>query len=161
MRKIDQVVVFTLEGQQYALPLSAVERIVHAVEITPLPKAPDIVLGMINMQGKIIPVINIRKRFRLPEREMKLRDQLIVANTSRQTVALVADEVSGVIERSEQEIISAEKIFPGMEYVKGVVKLEDGMILIHDIDKFLSLGEEKAINKAMKYNEAQGKTKYE
>jgi purine-binding chemotaxis protein CheW len=154
MRKIDQVVVFTLEGQQYALPLSAVERIIHAVEITPLPKAPDIVLGVINMQGKIIPVINIRKRFRLPEREIKLRDQLIVANTSRQTVALVADEVSGVIERSEQEIISAEKIFPGMGYVKGVVKLEDGMILIHDIDKFLSLGEEKAINKAMKYNEA-------
>lgn len=49
MRKIDQVVVFTLEGQQYALPLSAVERIVHAVEITPLPKAPEIVLGVINM----------------------------------------------------------------------------------------------------------------
>lgn len=74
-----------------------------------------------------------------------------MANTSRQTVALVADEVSGVIERSEQEIISAEKIVPGMEYIEGVVKLEDRMILIHDIDKFLSLGEEKAINKAMKW----------
>jgi purine-binding chemotaxis protein CheW len=159
VNKSNQLVVFTLDEYRIALYLSAVERVVHIVEITPLPKAPDIVIGVFNMEGRIIPVLNIRKRFRLPEREMKLSDQLIVANTSRQTVALVADEVSSVIERSDQEIVSAEKIFPGMEYVKGVVKLEDGMILIHDIDKFLSLGEEKAINKAMKYNEAQGKTK--
>jgi len=150
MNKLNQLVVLTLDEQRYALHLSAVERIVRVVEVTPLPKAPEIVLGVVNVQGQITPVINIRKRFRLPEREMNLSDQLIIAHTSRRTVALVADAVSGVIERSEQEVIAAEKVLPGIEYVEGVVKLEDGMILIHDLNKFLSLEEEQALDNAMK-----------
>jgi len=148
--KLNQLIVLTLDEQRYALHLSAVERIVRGVEVTPLPKAPEIVLGVVNVQGQITPVINIRKRFRLPEREMNLSDQLIIAHTSRRTVALVADAVSGVIERSEQEVIAAEKVLPGIEYVEGVVKLEDGMILIHDLNKFLSLEEEQALDNAMK-----------
>lgn len=150
MDKLNQLVVFTFDEQRYALHLSAVERIVRVVEVTPLPKAPEIVLGVVNVQGQITPVINIRKRFCLPEREMNLSDQLIIARTSRRTVALVADAVSGVIERSEQEVIAAEKVLPGIEYVEGVVKLEDGMILIHDLNKFLSLEEEQALDNAMK-----------
>jgi len=148
--KLNQLIVLTLDEQRYALHLSAVERIVRVVEVTPLPKAPEIVLGVVNVQGQITPVINIRKRFCLPEREMNLSDQLIIAHTSRRTVALVADAVSGVIERSEQEVIAAEKVLPGIEYVEGVVKLEDGMILIHDLNKFLSLEEEQALDNAMK-----------
>lgn len=81
---------------------------------------------------------------------MNLSDQLIIAHTSRRTVALVADAVSGVIERSEQEVIAAEKVLPDIEYVEGVIKLEDGMILIHDLNKFLSLEEEEALDNAMK-----------
>lgn len=150
MDKLNQLIVLTLDEQRYALHLSAVERIVRVVEVTPLPKAPEIVLGVVNVQGQITPVINIRKRFCLPEREMNLSDQLIIAHTSRRTVALVADAVSGVIERSEQEVIAAEKVLPGIEYVEGVVKLEDGMILIHDLNKFLSLEEEQALDNAMK-----------
>ncbi|MBF8302857.1 MAG: cheW40H-4 [Candidatus Dadabacteria bacterium] len=63
MDKLNQLVVLTLDEQRYALHLSAVERIVRVVEVTPLPKAPEIVLGVVNVQGQIIPVINIRKRF--------------------------------------------------------------------------------------------------
>ena len=150
MNDSNQLVVFTLEEQRYALYLSAVERIVRMVEITPLPKAPEIVFGVINVQGQVIPVVNIRKRFRLPEREMSLSDQLIIARISRRAVALVADAVSGVVERSEKEIVTPEEILPWMAYVEGVVKLEDGMILIHDLDEFLSLEEEKALDNAMK-----------
>ena len=76
-------VVFTLDGLFYAVSLSAVSRVIRAVEITPLPKAPPIVLGVINLGGRIIPVVNIRKRFLLPERELELTDQLIVACASR------------------------------------------------------------------------------
>ncbi len=109
MDKLNQLVVLTLDEQRYALHLSAVERIVRVVEVTPLPKAPEIVLGVVNVQGQIIPVINIRKRFCLPEREMNLSDQLIIAHTSRRTVALAADAVSGVVERSEQEVIAFKR----------------------------------------------------
>jgi len=150
--KPDHFVVFTLDEQQYALPLSNVERIVRAVEITLLPKAPEIVLGVINVRGEIIPVVNIRKRFRLPEHEITLSDHLIIAQTSRLAVALLADRVGHVLDVPETEIISAKKILPAMDYVEGVVKLEDGLILIHDLEKFLSLEEERALERAMKGN---------
>ncbi len=151
----NQLVVFTLDEQRYALYLPVVERVVSAVEVTPLPQTPDIVFGIINMQGKVIPVVNIRRRFSLPEREIDLSDQFIIANTSRRTVALVVDTVSGVIESAEGKLIISENITPGMEYVDGVIKLEDGLILIHDLDRFLSLEEEKKLDNALKKKEAQ------
>ncbi len=145
-KQSNRYVVFSLDGQRYALHLSEVERIIRVVEMTSLPKAPDIVLGIVNVEGQIIPVVNIRKRFRLPERELNLSDVLIIAQIPRRTVALVADDVSGVIEESGQDITEAKEILPRMEYVKGVVKLKDGLILINDLENFLSLEEEKALD---------------
>lgn len=147
--KLNQIVVFVLNDQRYGLHLSAVERVVWVVEVTPLPRAPDIVMGVIDAQGRIIPVLNIRKRFRLPEREMNLSDQLIIAHTPKRSVALWVDSARGIIERPEKEVIGTDKILPGMEYVEGVVKLKDGMILIHNLNKFLSFEEEKALDHAM------------
>ncbi|MBC8235615.1 chemotaxis protein CheW [bacterium] len=142
MNESNQYVVFTLDEQQYALHLSVVERVIRVVEVAPLPKGPEMVLGVVNVQGQIIPVFNIRKQFRLPEREIDLNDQLIIAYTSSRTVAILVDAVSGVIEPSEQEITTTEKIMPNMEYVESVVKVEDGMIfLLHDLDEFLSFEE--------------------
>src|SRR5277367_233894 len=68
------LVVFDLEEQRYALRLSAVEQVVRAVEITPLPKAPEIIRGVVNVHGRVVPVYHIRARFRLPEREIDLSD---------------------------------------------------------------------------------------
>jgi len=149
MRSLYSTIVFSLDNQRYALALSAVDRVVRMVAITPLPKAPDIVLGVVNYQGQVIPVINMRRRFKLPEKDIALTDQLVVAHTSRRPVALVADAVHDVITSSAQSLIETENILPGVEYVEGVVKLGDGMILIHDLDKFLSLEEESSLNQAL------------
>lgn len=150
MNNTIQIVVFTLDEQRYALYLSAVERVVRIVELTPLPESTDIVLGIINLQGRIIPVVNIRKRFNLPEREIEVSNQMIMAHTSKRVLALLVDAVEGIVERPEQEVILAEKILPEIEYIEGVVKLEDGLILIHDIERFLSLEEERKLEDAMK-----------
>jgi len=149
MNRSIRLVNFNLDDQKYALFLSAVVRIIHAVEITRLPKAPEIVLGVINMRGLIIPVFDIRKRFRLPQKEIQLDHQLIIGTTSKRTVALLVDYVNDVVDIPEEKIIAGEKILPGLEYVEGVVKMEDGMILIHDLERFLSLQEEKALHEAM------------
>lgn len=149
MRGLNSAIAFSLGDQRYALPLSAVDRVVRMVAITPLPKAPDIVLGVVNLQGQVIPVINIRRRFSLPDKTIALSDQLIVAHTSRRPVALVADAVHDVIDSSSQTLIETEGILPEIEYVSGVVKLEDGLILIHDLEKFLSLDEESSLNQAL------------
>ena len=145
----DRIIVFALDEPRYALLLSAVERVVRAVEITPLPKAPEIVLGIINAQGRIIPVIDVRQRFRLPTREMKLDDRFIIARTSRRQVALVVDSVAGVRQLTDRQMVSAEQALPFADYLKGVAKLEDNLVLIHDLDQFLSLDEEKVIDAAL------------
>lgn len=149
MNRLIRLVNFNLDDQKFALLLSAVMRIIRVVEVTPLPKAPEIVLGVINMHGQVIPVFDIRKRFRLPKREMQLDDQLIVAFTAKRTVALIVDSATDVIEIPEEKIVVGQNILPGLAYVEGVVKTEDGMILIHDIEQFLSLDEKITLHKAI------------
>jgi len=143
------IVVFVLEEPRYALPLSVVERIVRAVEITLLPKAPEIILGVINMQGQILPVIDIRKRFRLPTREIHLEDHFIIARTPRRNVVLTVDSVVGVREPKSHEMMSAEQVFPFAEYIQGVARIEDNIILINDLDQFLSIDEERMLDLAL------------
>ena len=149
MHQVHPFVVFTLDGQRYAVPLSAVERIVRMVEITPVPHTPEIVLGVINAQGRIIPVVDIRKRLRLPAREPHPSDHLLIARTTRRGVALVVDAVSEVVTLSSQEVVLGETILAQLAYVTGVVKRPDGLILIHDFDRFLSLDEEQALHDAI------------
>jgi purine-binding chemotaxis protein CheW len=145
----DFMVVFALDEPRYALLLSAVEKVVRAVEITPLPKAPEIVVGVINAQGRILPVLDIRKRFRLPAREMKPDDRFIIARTSRRQVALVVDSVVGVHKLAEREMVSAKEALPFAQYLKGVAKVENNLVLIHDLDQFLSLDEERVLDTAL------------
>lgn len=149
MGSSNQLVVFTLDDRRYGLPLSSVDRVIRAVEIIPLPKAPEIIAGVINVRGRVVPVVNIRKRFRLPAREIALSDQFVIAHTTRRPVGLVADAVADVIEHPGQDVVGAGNILPGLEYVEGVVKLRDGLVLIHDLDKFLSLEEDASLSAAM------------
>ena len=143
------LVTFELEGQRYALHLSAVKLVVRAVEITPLPRAPDCVAGVINFQGQVVPVFNLRRRFHLPERELQLDDHIILARTVRRLVALVVDVAGGVLACADGEVLPAQAVVPGTEYVAGVVKHPDGLILIHDLDSFLSLDEEQTLEAAL------------
>ena len=155
MNNPDRLLPFTLGDQRYALALSSVENVVRAVTITPLPKAPEIVLGIINVRGRIIPVVDVRKRFGFAPRELRLSDQFIIAKTPKRTVALVADRVEGLIEIDGQAVISAGQVLPHADYVEGVVKLADGMLLIHDLAGFLSLDEEQALSDALQKNGGQ------
>ena len=144
-----QLVVFNLAEQRYALRLSAVERVVRIAEVTALPKAPEIVLGIINVRGCIVPVVDTRSRFGLPAREANLSDHLIIARTSRRVVALLVDVVAGVIQHSRAALIAADQILRNLDYVAGVLKLEDGLIFIHDLDTFLSAAEERTLEQAL------------
>jgi purine-binding chemotaxis protein CheW len=117
--------------------------------ITPISSAPAILLGVVNFGGAVIPVMDVRQRFNLPEREISLSDRLIFARTKRRLVALTADTVTGVIECSAHSLTSAERILPELAHVEGVIKFEDGLILIHNLDKFLSLEEEAALDLAI------------
>lgn len=154
MSKLVRLVVFSLEGQRYALPLAAVERIVRAVEVTFLPNAPSIVLGVIDAEGRLLPVLDLRRRFGLPQREIRPADQFLIARTLYRAVALVIDEAQGVIERPESAVVGSARIAPGLEQFHGLVQLDDGLVLIHDLEKFLSLDEAHALDEAMSQGES-------
>jgi purine-binding chemotaxis protein CheW len=145
----DFYVVFTLAARRFALPLAVVERVARIVEVTILPKVPDVVLGLINVAGRIIPVVDLCKRFGLPDRGMAASDQLLMARTSTQpsarTLALWVDAVEGVVERAADRVPA---VAPNHEpeYVTGILRLADGMVLIHDLAKLLSLDEERALD---------------
>jgi purine-binding chemotaxis protein CheW len=150
MNELTQLVVFRLDAQRYAVPLIVVERIIRAVEVTPLPKAPAIVLGVIDVEGRVLPVLNIRRRFGLPDKDIRPKDQFLIAQTARRAVVLVIDEAQGVIERPSTEIVIPARIVPGLEQIQGVIKLGDGLALIHDLEKFLSLDEARSLDEAMR-----------
>ena len=149
MSEIAQLVVFRLDERRYALPLAVVERVVRAVDVTPLPKAPPIVLGAINVQGRVLPVLNVRQRFLVPDRDVGPADWFLLAHTARHTVVLVVDESEGVVERPQAEIVGSTQIVPGLEQFPGVLRLDDGLVLIHDLERFLSLDEARALDEAM------------
>jgi purine-binding chemotaxis protein CheW len=142
----NQLVVFTLDAQLYALPLASVQQVLRMVEVTPLPNAPEVVLGVIDVHGNIIPVMSMRKRFGRPEPEASLSGQLIVAQTDTRCVALVVTSVTGVIERTVQDFTETEKIVPGAQYVEGISKLDDGIVFIHNVDRFLSKKEDRELD---------------
>ncbi|MGR9087344.1 MAG: chemotaxis protein CheW [Gammaproteobacteria bacterium] len=140
---------FQLDYWQCAFQISRVERVLHAVAVTPLPQAPDIVLGIINVHGAVLPVVNIRRRFQLPEKKLGTSDQFIIARTPGRLIAIVVDRITGVAEYADQDIISPDTILPGLEPVKGILQFDTGLILIHDLDRFLSFEEDSLIGRAM------------
>lgn len=145
-----RLVVFGIGGQRYALPLLAVERVLPMVAVSPLPKAPSVALGVINLHGQVVPVLNIRSRFGLPPRHYGLAGHLLVARTDRRILALPVDEVFGVKEAAAETVTPPGAVLPGLGYVAGIVTLADGLIFIHDLDTCLSLDEERRLAEALK-----------
>jgi len=151
MNQEGALVLFSLDDQRYALDLGRVQRVVRVVAVTPLPKAPPIVLGLVDCGGEVIPVVNLRKRFNHPPRDARLSDQLIIATTGRRTVALLVDSVHGVA-------AAMGTLLPGLCLIAGAVKRPDGLILIHDLERLLSLEEDQAIDRALDADSAAPKT---
>jgi len=150
MDEIDlPIVVFKLDDQRYGIKLSAVERVVRIAELTPLPHAPEIILGLVNIGGRIIPVADIRRRFHLPSWQLKLNDQLILAHTSSRPIGLIVDEVDSIHHYPSGGMVNASAILPGLRYVDAVFRFPDGLVLIHDLDRFLSLQEEQELAQAI------------
>jgi len=140
---------FTLQDRRYALRLSAVERVVRAAAVTPLPQAPEIVLGVLDLGGEVLPVISLRRRFRLPEREIASTDQFVIARAGRLTVALAVDGTGEVIEPEAAELTPPEGIVPGTFYLEAVARTPQGLVLIHDLETLLFPAEEALLLDAL------------
>jgi purine-binding chemotaxis protein CheW len=146
----EQIVVFTLDELFYALPLYSVTRVIHAIEIRHLPEAPEVISGIINVQGKVIPVADIRKRFGLAEKEISLDDRIIIADTGKRQIAIPVDTVTGIRDLAPGQQEQARETLPFAEHLRGVAKINNELILIYNLEQFLNLNEEKKLEKALK-----------
>ena len=144
-----QLVIFRVDSQRYALPLADVEHVIRAVAVTALPAAPALVLGAIDVRGSVIPVLNLRRRLHLPEREIGPDDQFLIARTQRRVVALVIDEAQAVSEFAARDMIGIGSIVSGLDQFRGAVRLDDGLLLIQDLEKFLSEEDERILEDAL------------
>ena len=148
-----QALVYQIDDRRFGIALSAVERTIRAVAVTPVLDAPASILGIINVQGRVIPVVNTREKLHLPPRELALSDQFIIAHTAtKRTLALVVDSVSGVAAYSADEVPTGREIDPGLKYLQAVIRLRDGMVLIYDLARFLGSEEEASLSDALADN---------
>ncbi len=144
-----RLILLTVDGQTYALHLEAVERVLRMAEVTPLPGAPDVVEGVINIQGEVVPVVSIRRRLGLGQRAVGTADSLIVAHARARRLAIIAESVVGVVERPADAVVSAGDLAQDIQHIEGVLKTSDGLVLIHDLNRFFSPEEEQSLDLAL------------
>jgi len=134
-----QLVSFTLEKEEYAVDILSVQEINRITEITRVPNAPDYVEGVINLRGKVIPVINLRKKFGLINKDTDDSSRVIIMDIQGITYGLVVDSVSEVLRIPSNIVEPPPPMASSMSsmFIKGIAKLENRLIILIDIDKFM------------------------
>jgi len=145
-----QLLTFRLDNQEYALDIANVAQVVRMVAITPVPKAPEVVEGVINLRGKVIPVINLRKRCGLPTRPYGLNDHLLIARMDGRVMGLIVDVVSEMLTVPMSDLDSSAEIgSQQMEYLTAVGRLGDRLLLVLDPGMILTFEDKKRLEVAL------------
>lgn len=134
-----QLVVFSLLDEDYGIDIYKVQEIIQYRDITYVPKAPVFVKGVINLRGRVIPVIDLKERFGLPEKEITSDTRIIVVEISSQTVGLIVDSVTEVLRIPKTDIEPPPPVTTiEADFIEGVGKLDERLIIILDIDRILT-----------------------
>lgn len=142
-----QLVVFKLKTGntvcEYGVPITQVQEIIPIVTPTRLPQAPDFVEGIINLRGSIIPIIDIKKRFAMGSSELSSESRSVVVEVEGHTVGIIVDEVSEVLSLPLSSIEPPPSLVGGItsDYLTGVGKIDDRLLILLDMNKILSEGE--------------------
>lgn len=145
--RFDTYTVFVLEGESYAISIKYAEEIVRVPHITRVPHSPPLISGVIQLRGKIIPLINIKKRLGLSERETGERSRIIVITSRGRTMGILADSVDRVERICQDDIEPAppEVLTEYSDYIYGVKREKEEMVIFLDVDKLLWLKEKGVI----------------
>ena len=153
-KKISQVqlVVAKLANEEYGIPITQVQEIIQIPSITRVPGIPGFVEGVINLRGKIIPIVDLRKRFNLTQEQFGENTRIVVTTIDNQSIGLLVDSVSEVIRLSNDAI---DPIPPKIsqicsEYLSGIGKFEKRLIILLNLEKLLTDFEKSAMKKIEK-----------
>ncbi|MDE5681413.1 chemotaxis protein CheW [Taurinivorans muris] len=138
--KILQLVSFKLGEEEFAVDILIVNDIIRLVPITPVPHAPHFIEGVINLRGRILPVVSFRKRFHMPEVEQTNQTRIIVMVWENQLVGFLVDSVSEVLRIPSNTVESAPPVIAGVgaEYIEGVGKIDDNLLILLNMNFLFS-----------------------
>jgi purine-binding chemotaxis protein CheW len=136
----EQVVVLELAGEAYGVEIGRVQEIIRMQPITRVPNGPAFIEGVTNLRGRVIPVLDLRKRFALDQEEPTRRSRIVVGELGEHTVGLVVDGVSEVLRVSAEAVEPPSSLVTTSDsaYLRGVAKLGERLILLLDLSKVLS-----------------------
>lgn len=135
-----QLVTFSIGEEEFGVDILKVQEIIRTMEITKVPRAQDFVEGVINLRGKVIPIIDLRRRFGLDSKEHDKHTRIIVIEINNMIVGFVVDSVSEVLRIPASTVEPPPPVVAGLEseYISGVGKLHDRLLILLDLDKLLS-----------------------
>ena len=144
-----QLVVFDLAGESYGINIAAVESIIKMQSITQLPQAPRYVKGVTNLRGTVLPVIDLRIRFGLEPQEVNRQTRIIIVTMGDLKVGVVVDGVSEVLRVQDDTIEGLPPMVSTINsaFLKGIVRLENRLIILLELGKVLDFDEQKALAK--------------
>ena len=145
--QIIQLVSFKLGKEEFGVDILKVQEINRMLEITEMPNSPDFVEGIVNLRGRIIPVIDLKKRLNLPIKEHDNSTRIIVVELGGKTVGFIVDEVSEVLRIESNITEPPPEMVAGIEsdFITAVAKLEDKLLILLDLNKVLSQEEEQKL----------------
>lgn len=143
-----QLVTFSIGEEEFGVNILKVQEIIRTMEITKVPRAPDFVEGVINLRGKVIPIIDLRRRFGLAPRGHDKNTRIIVIEINNIIVGFVVDAVSEVLRIPASTVEPPPPVVAGVEsdYVSGVGKLQDRLLIMLDLDRLLSSEDMEALS---------------
>ncbi|MCF8010253.1 MAG: chemotaxis protein CheW [Clostridiales bacterium] len=134
----EQIVVFEINQQQYALPIYNVSEIIRVMEITPVPNTDYYVKGIINLRGSVVPVISLNLRIGMEEKELSDESRIIVMEQDNVKLGVTVDSVQSVTRYSESEIEIPESMAAQNHFIRGIIHRNDTMVLLLDLDKIMN-----------------------
>jgi purine-binding chemotaxis protein CheW len=146
-----QLVVFELGDESYGVDISRVQDINRMQEITEIPHAPESVVGVINLRGRVIPVIDLRKRFGLPDAVHTKDTRIVVVHLEGNLIGVIVDAVSQVLRIPADIVEPPSPVLAGVDsrYLRGIAKLDDRLVILLDLDFVLSRREQEAISEVL------------
>jgi purine-binding chemotaxis protein CheW len=145
-----QLVSLRLAQEEYGIEITKVQEIILMGEITRVPQTPDYIKGLINLRSTVIPIVDLRLRFGLPQEEVTDETRIMVVNVMGKTIGIIVDAVSEVLRISKDQIAPPPPTVAGLgrEYLTGLVKLDNRLLILLDIDKILGQEESVAVEAA-------------